>query len=209
LSSGCCIAFCSSLLVFLRQESCCVAQAGLNLTVLLPQLLSAGMTGMNLYAWISIGILRQSFMYSIFQNSFIGVRDCSWLPSGSYGKLEQRHRTPRLLRKQYLLSCRQQLNGIHIQRLSPKNKGVSPYTPLQAGYRSEKQGLTHVWLHVTLLATSPPVLLTFFMFRFFKVLSPGYAISSFLLHYQNTDLFVSFFFWPSSLLQESACLTKS
>jgi hypothetical protein len=47
---------------------------------------------------------------------------------------------------------------IHIQRLSPKNKGVSPYIPLQAGYRSKKQGLTHIWLHTTLLATSLPVL---------------------------------------------------
>jgi hypothetical protein len=47
---------------------------------------------------------------------------------------------------------------IHIQRLSPENKGVSPYTPLQAGYRSKKQGLTHIWLNATLLATSPPVL---------------------------------------------------
>jgi hypothetical protein len=27
---------------------------------------------------------------------------------------------------------------IHIQRLSPKNKGVSLYIPLQAGYRSKK-----------------------------------------------------------------------
>jgi hypothetical protein len=44
---------------------------------------------------------------------------------------------------------------IHIQRLSPKNKGGSPYIPLQAGYRNKKQGLIHMWLHVTLLATSP------------------------------------------------------
>jgi hypothetical protein len=27
-----------------------------------------------------------------------------------------------------------------IQRLSPKNKGALPYIPLQAGYRSKKQG---------------------------------------------------------------------
>jgi hypothetical protein len=45
---------------------------------------------------------------------------------------------------------------IHIQRLSPKNKGALPYISLQAGYRSKKQGLTHIWLHTTLLATSPP-----------------------------------------------------
>jgi hypothetical protein len=47
---------------------------------------------------------------------------------------------------------------IHIQRLSPENKGVSPYIPLHADYGSKKQGLTHKWLHVTLLATSLPVL---------------------------------------------------
>jgi hypothetical protein len=33
---------------------------------------------------------------------------------------------------------------IHIQRLSPEDKGVSPYIPLQAGYRSKSQGLTHI-----------------------------------------------------------------
>jgi hypothetical protein len=38
--------------------------------------------------------------------------------------------------------------------LSPKNKGVSPYTPLQAGYRSKKQSSAHLWLHVTSLSIS-------------------------------------------------------
>jgi hypothetical protein len=33
-----------------------------------------------------------------------------------------------------------------VQRLSPKNKEVSPYIPLQAGYRSKTQGLIHIWL---------------------------------------------------------------
>jgi hypothetical protein len=33
---------------------------------------------------------------------------------------------------------------IHIHRLSPENKGVSPYIPLKAGYGSKKQGLTYV-----------------------------------------------------------------
>jgi hypothetical protein len=31
---------------------------------------------------------------------------------------------------------------IYIQRLSSESKVVSPYIPLQAGYRSKKQGLT-------------------------------------------------------------------
>jgi hypothetical protein len=44
---------------------------------------------------------------------------------------------------------------IPIQRLSSKNKGALPFIPLQAGYRSKKQSLTHIWLHASLLATSP------------------------------------------------------
>jgi hypothetical protein len=47
--------------------------------------------------------------------------------------------------------------GTRVQRLSPKNNGLSPYLPLQAGYRGnkiKKQGLTHIWLHAILQATS-------------------------------------------------------
>jgi hypothetical protein len=44
---------------------------------------------------------------------------------------------------------------IKIQRLSPENKEALPYIPLQAGYRSKKQGLTPMWLYASLLATSP------------------------------------------------------
>jgi hypothetical protein len=47
-----------------------------------------------------------------------------------------------------------QTQQTRVQRLSPKNKGVSSYIPLQAGYRSKKQSLTHIWLHVTSLAIS-------------------------------------------------------
>jgi hypothetical protein len=42
-----------------------------------------------------------------------------------------------------------------VQRLSPENKGVSPYMPLQAGYTSKKRGLIHVWLYLILLAILP------------------------------------------------------
>jgi hypothetical protein len=45
-----------------------------------------------------------------------------------------------------------QTQQTHVQRLSPKNKGVSPYIPFQAGYRSQKQGLVHIWLYLILLA---------------------------------------------------------
>jgi hypothetical protein len=56
-----------------------------------------------------------------------------------------------------------------VQRLSPKNKAISPYIPLQAGYRSKKKSSTHIWLHVTSLAISlPQCYVTFFMFQFFK-----------------------------------------
>jgi hypothetical protein len=48
-----------------------------------------------------------------------------------------------------------QTQRTHVQRLSPENKGVSLYLPLQAGYRSKKQGLIHVWLYLILLATLP------------------------------------------------------
>jgi hypothetical protein len=46
-----------------------------------------------------------------------------------------------------------QTQRTRVQRLSPKNKGVSPYIPLQAGYRSKKQGLVHIWLYLILLIT--------------------------------------------------------
>jgi uncharacterized protein YbaP (TraB family) len=49
-----------------------------------------------------------------------------------------------------------QTQQTYVQRLSPENKGDLLYIPLQAGYRSKKQGLTHIWLHATLLATSSP-----------------------------------------------------
>jgi hypothetical protein len=46
-----------------------------------------------------------------------------------------------------------QTQWTHIQRLSSKNKSVSPYKPLQAGYRSKKQGVIHIWLYLILLTT--------------------------------------------------------
>jgi hypothetical protein len=85
-----------------------------------------------------------------------------------------------------------------IQRLSPKNKEVSPYIPLQAGYRSKEQSSTHIWLHVTSLAI--PFLqyyVIFFMFQFFKFYLSALPPLS-LPYYQNTACL--FLFWPSSLL---------
>jgi hypothetical protein len=62
-----------------------------------------------------------------------------------------------------------QTHQTRVQKLNPENKGVSPYIPLQAGYRSKKQSFTYIWLHVTLLAISfPQCYVTFFMFQVFK-----------------------------------------
>jgi hypothetical protein len=67
-----------------------------------------------------------------------------------------RYRTLRQFsRKQHFIVLTQ-TQQTHIQRLSCKNKRVSPYIPLQAGCRSKKQSATHIWLHVTLLAISFP-----------------------------------------------------
>jgi hypothetical protein len=61
-----------------------------------------------------------------------------------------------------------QTQWTRVQRLSPENKEVSPYIPLQAGYRSKRQSSTHRWLHVTSLATSFSQSYVTFMFQFFK-----------------------------------------
>jgi hypothetical protein len=72
---------------------------------------------------------------------------------------------------------------IHIQRLSPENKGTLPYIALQTGYRNKKQSLTHMWLLVISLATSSSVLSTVFRFSFFKFQFP--AMSSPPPHYSR------------------------
>jgi hypothetical protein len=83
-------------------------------------------------------------------NPGLSPQKCCWI-------FKQRNGTPRLFWKQYLLAC-QRDSQIPIQRLSPENKRVLPYIPLQAGYRSKKQGLTHIWLYTSLLVTSLSVL---------------------------------------------------
>jgi hypothetical protein len=63
-----------------------------------------------------------------------------------YGTLET------ISRKQHFI-VPAQTQWTYVQRLSPENKGVSPYVPLQAGYGSKKQGLIHIWLYLIFLAT--------------------------------------------------------
>jgi hypothetical protein len=82
-----------------------------------------------------------------------------------YGTLRQFSRKQRFI-------VPAQIQQTHVQRLSPKNKKVTPYIPLQAGYRSKKQNSTHIWLHVTSLAVSfLHCYGTFFVFPIFKFLS--------------------------------------
>jgi hypothetical protein len=71
-----------------------------------------------------------------------------------------------------------------VQRLSPENKEVSPYIPLQAGYRCKKQSSTHLWLHVTSLASA-----------MWPSCFNSLSFISLLCH------LCLFLFWPSSLLQ--------
>jgi hypothetical protein len=40
-----------------------------------------------------------------------------------------------------------QTEQTRVQWLRPEKKEVSPYIPLQAGYRSKKQSSTHMWLY--------------------------------------------------------------
>jgi hypothetical protein len=61
-----------------------------------------------------------------------------------------------------------QTQWTRVQRLSPENKEVSPYIPLQVGYRSKRQSSTHRWLRVTSLAISFSQCYVTFMFQFFK-----------------------------------------
>jgi hypothetical protein len=49
-----------------------------------------------------------------------------------YGTLRQ------FSRKQHFIVLAQ-TQQTHVQRLSPKNKGVSPYIPLQASYRAKSK----------------------------------------------------------------------
>jgi hypothetical protein len=74
------------------------------------------------------------FSTVILEIVYNGVAGVCWL---RYGTLEA------ITRKQHFI-VPVQTQWTHLQRLSPENKRVSPYVPLQAGYRSKKQGLIHM-----------------------------------------------------------------
>jgi hypothetical protein len=105
--------------------------------------------------------------------------------------------TEQFSRKQHFVVLAQ-TQRTHVQRLSAENKEVSPYIPLQAGYRSKKQSSTIYscmwlyWLFYFPSAMWPS--LCFSSLNFIPLLCHSFP----LLHYQNTSLFL---FWSSSLLQ--------
>jgi hypothetical protein len=72
--------------------------------------------------------------------------------------IQARNQDNRAFQETVLISVLATAQQIPFQRLGPENKGALPYIPLQAGYRSKKQGLTHIWLYVSLLTTLPSVL---------------------------------------------------
>jgi hypothetical protein len=92
-----------------------------------------------------------------------------------------------------------QTQRTRVQRLSPKNKGVSPYIPLQAGYRSKKQSSTHIWLHVTSLALSFSLVLCDLHV---SILFISLLCHTLPLTCQNTSLYVSFLASPFLLQYE-------
>jgi hypothetical protein len=98
----------------------------------------------------------------------------SWqgAPKKCCRNLKLRYKTLRQFSRKQRFIVPAQTQQICVQRLSLKNKGVSPYTPLKAGCRSKMQSSTHIWLHVTLLAISfPQCSVTFFMFSSLSFIS--------------------------------------
>jgi hypothetical protein len=105
------------------------------------------------------------------------------------GNVKLRYGTLRSFSRKQCFIVPAQTQWTRVQRLSPENKGISPYIPLQAGYRSKKQSSTHLWLHVTPLAISFSQCYVTFMFQFFKFYLP--ALPSLPLSHQNTTYFFS------------------
>jgi hypothetical protein len=114
------------------------------------------------------------------------VAGVCWL---RYGTLEA------ISKKQHFI-VPAQTQQTHVQTLSPENKGVSPYVPLQAGYRSKKQGLVHRWLYIILVATLSQCYVTFLSLvlhdlphvQISQVLSLCYAVPTSLLLSQDSGL---------------------
>jgi hypothetical protein len=90
---------------------------------------------------------------------------------------------------------------IRIHRLSPENKGGSPYIHSQAGSRRKKQGLTHIGCRYLYWLLHPQWSMTFLTFRFFKFYLPAMpSPPSCCIIRTQTCLYL---FWSSSLLHYS------
>jgi hypothetical protein len=98
------------------------------------------------------GYFLQFFLLDLafYDNEYLSLWYLIW---GVVGVCYLRYGTLEVISKKQHFIVRAQTQGTHVQRLSPQNKGVSPYIPLQAGYRSKKQGLVHIWLYLILLPT--------------------------------------------------------
>jgi hypothetical protein len=68
-------------------------------------------------------------------------------PRNAAGSCKLRYKTLRQFSRKQCFITPAQIQRTHVQMLCPKNKGVSPYVHLQAGYRCKKQGLIHIWLY--------------------------------------------------------------
>jgi hypothetical protein len=108
------------------------------------------------------------------------------------GNLKLRYGTLRQFSRKQRFTVLTQNQLTSVQRLSPKNKEVSPYIALQEGYKA-----THLWLHVTSLAISFSQCYMTFMFQFFK-----FYHSALLSLPPISSEHSLFLFWPSSLLQK-------
>jgi hypothetical protein len=127
--------------------------------------------------WIKLSVGAWWDLFLVVQGMHLGDKrgdkslspqSLQWAPKKCCGNLKLRYGTLRQFSRKQCFIVPAQTQQTHVHRLSPENKGVSPYVPLQADYRSKKQSSNHIWLHVTSLAISFPQCYVTFMFQFLK-----------------------------------------
>jgi hypothetical protein len=97
------------------------------------------------YKWNLCFETYQHFHFKNNQCCLINFHySCCWNLKLRYGTLRQ------FIRKQCFI-VPAQTQWTRAQRLRPENKGVSPYMPLPAGYRSRKQGSSNSTGYLTLV----------------------------------------------------------
>jgi hypothetical protein len=92
-----------------------------------------------------------------------------------------------------------QTQQIAIQRLSPENKGVSPYTLLQAGYRNKKAKLNPHMAACDFIGYSFPQCYVTFMFQIFKFYLSALRFPPHLIVRTQSVCFFSAHPFPSTL----------